>query len=79
MANNLRQLNLRVDEEETALTIYPGTPSSGIIKTYQDHRIAMACALIGFKVPGIVIDDASCVSKTFPDFFKVFFSVFFSS
>ncbi len=79
MANNLRQLNLCVDEEETALTIYPGTPSSGIIKTYHDHRIAMACALIGLKVPGIVIDDASCVSKTFPDFFKVFFSVFSSS
>ncbi len=79
MANNLRQLNIHVDEEKTALTIYPGTPSSGIIRTYQDHRIAMACALIGLKVPGIVIDDASCASKTFPDFFKVFFSVVSSS
>ena len=75
MANNLRRLNVRVDEEAAALTIYPGTPSSGVIETYQDHRIAMACSLIGLKVSGIVIDDASCVSKTFPEFFKILFSV----
>ncbi len=74
MANNLRKLNIRVEEEVAALTIYPGTPSAGLIETYQDHRIAMACSLIGLKVPGIVIDDASCVNKTFPGFFKTLFS-----
>lgn len=71
MANNLRRLNIRVEEERAALTIYPGTPVSGVIETYHDHRIAMACSLIGLKVPGIVIDDASCVNKTFPEFFAV--------
>ena len=75
MANNLRKLNIRVDEEAAALTIYPGVPSSGMIETYQDHRIAMACSLIGLKIPGIVIDDAQCVNKTFPGFFKTLFSV----
>lgn len=72
MANNLRNLNIRVDETVDALTIYPGTPSSGVIKTYQDHRIAMACSLIGLKVSGIVIDDEKCVNKTFPEFFEKF-------
>lgn len=69
---NLRALGLRVDEEKTALIIYPGTPTAGIIKSYADHRIAMACALIGLKVPGVIIDDKSCVSKTFPNFFEMF-------
>ena len=72
MANNLRRLNIRVNEESAALTIYPGTPSSGIIETYRDHRIAMACSLIGLKVPEIVIDDSTCVNKTFPNFFERF-------
>lgn len=71
MANNLRKLNIHVDEEATALTIYPGVPSSGVIEAYQDHRIAMACSLIGLKVPGIVIDDTQCVNKTFPEFFEI--------
>lgn len=72
MADNLRRLGIGVDEKETELTIYPGVPSAGIVKSYQDHRIAMACSLIGLKVPGIVIDDAMCVNKTFPGFFEVF-------
>jgi 3-phosphoshikimate 1-carboxyvinyltransferase len=72
MVYNLRELGIRVDEEKTALTIYPGIPRAGIVNTYQDHRIAMACSLIGLKVPGIVIDDVGCVSKTFPDFFNMF-------
>lgn len=79
MATNLRQLGVRVEEEKTALTIYPGTPSAGVIKSYQDHRIAMACSLIGLKVPGIVIDDTRCVNKTFPGFFKAFLGMYVSS
>lgn len=43
----------------------------GRIKTYGDHRVAMAFSLIGLKVKGIVIDDADCVSKTFADFWDV--------
>lgn len=71
MATNLRRLNVRVEEEADGLTIYPGTPLSGVIDAYRDHRIAMACSLIGLKVPGIVIDDERCVDKTFPGFFAV--------
>jgi 3-phosphoshikimate 1-carboxyvinyltransferase len=43
----------------------------GLIKTWGDHRVAMAFSLIGLKVPGIVIDDADCVAKTFADFWDV--------
>jgi len=31
--------------------------------------MAMSLALIGLKVPGIVIDNPGCVAKTYPEFF----------
>lgn len=36
--------------------------------TYEDHRMATAGAIIGLRVPGIVIEDVSVVSKTMPEF-----------
>jgi 3-phosphoshikimate 1-carboxyvinyltransferase len=42
-----------------------------VVNTYNDHRMAMAFSLIGLRVPGIIIDNPGCVSKTFPNFFDV--------
>jgi len=48
------------------------TPSASLIgttwHTYEDHRMATAGAIIGLRVPGIVIEDVSVVSKTIPEF-----------
>jgi len=33
--------------------------------------MAMSFALMGLRVDGITIDNPSCVSKTFPNFFEV--------
>ncbi len=41
------------------------------IETYNDHRIAMSFFLAGLKVPGIKIRNPNCVTKSFPNFFKV--------
>lgn len=38
------------------------------INTYNDHRIAMSFALAKAKISGIVIENPSCVSKTYPNF-----------
>ena len=35
---------------------------------YGDHRLAMAFAVLGTRVPGIVVADAACVAKTYPTF-----------
>ena len=43
-------------------------PQGGVvIKTYQDHRMAMAFAPLAVKVP-IIIQDAEVVSKSYPTF-----------
>ncbi len=41
-----------------------------IIKTYDDHRIAMAFAIVSLKLPNIEIDNKDCVSKSFPMFWE---------
>ena len=41
------------------------------IETYADHRIAMAFALAGLRIGGIVILDPGCTAKTWPDYWDV--------
>ena len=51
------------------IQITPGKCLSGNTwHTYEDHRMATAGAIIGLRVPGIVIEDISVVSKTMPEF-----------
>jgi 3-phosphoshikimate 1-carboxyvinyltransferase len=68
----LARLGVRVEEHEDGLTIHPcETICPATIQTYNDHRMAMAFSLIGLRVPGVTIENPSCVSKTFPGFFNV--------
>ncbi len=68
----LARLGVQVEEHEDGMTIYPCslfTPS--IVQTYNDHRMAMAFSLIGLRVGGVAIENPSCVTKTFPNYFEV--------
>ena len=70
----LSKLGAEVEEGEDYIVIHPLTtlPTQRVeIHTYDDHRMAMAFALVGLRVPGVIIQDPSCVRKTFPEFFEV--------
>jgi 3-phosphoshikimate 1-carboxyvinyltransferase len=68
----LAKLGVRVETWSDGLTVYPTTQiQPAALDTYDDHRMAMSLALIGLKVPGIVINDPTCVNKTFPTYFDV--------
>jgi 3-phosphoshikimate 1-carboxyvinyltransferase len=68
----LARLGVGVDEHEDGMTIYPCEKfNPATIQTYNDHRMAMAFSLIGLRIPGVTIDNPSCVSKTFPNYFNV--------
>ena len=69
LAAELRRVGAGVDEFADGLTITPRPLNGAEIETYNDHRMAMSMALIGLKVPGIVIKDPGCVAKTYPGFF----------
>lgn len=68
----LTRLGVQVDEHEDGMTIYPcQTFQPATIQTYNDHRMAMAFSLIGLRFDGVTIQNPSCVSKTFPNYFEV--------
>lgn len=68
----LARLGVRVEEHQDGLSIYPCQSFiPALIKTYNDHRMAMSFALIGLRVPGVNIENPGCVSKTFPEYFSV--------
>jgi 3-phosphoshikimate 1-carboxyvinyltransferase len=67
----LKRLGVQVEEHEDGMTIYPcETFQPANIQTYNDHRMAMAFSLIGLRFDGVTIENPSCVSKTFPNFFE---------
>lgn len=72
LATELTRLGARVDARPDGLMVHPPArimPAE--IHTYDDHRMAMSFAVAGLAGDGIVIQDAGCVSKSFPDFFEV--------
>lgn len=69
LATELRKLGAAVTERPDGLRIEPGALRGGTIDTYDDHRMAMSLALVGLRVPGVVINDPGCTAKTYPRFF----------
>jgi 3-phosphoshikimate 1-carboxyvinyltransferase len=69
LAIELRKLGARVEELSDGLRITPGKLRAAEIETYHDHRMAMSLALVGLRVPGVVILDPKCTQKTYPAFF----------
>ena len=78
VVTELRRAGINVEERQDGLTIHPGRPHPTVVRTYDDHRMAMSFAILGCVVPGITIDQPGCVAKTFPDFFERLETVRFS-
>ncbi|MCX7123261.1 MAG: 3-phosphoshikimate 1-carboxyvinyltransferase [Gammaproteobacteria bacterium] len=75
MRQGLTVLGAKVTTTEDSITIYPSSLHAGVIDSHRDHRIAMSHALIGLKIPGVIIDGADCVKKTCPLFFELLASL----
>ncbi len=75
MTHELAKLGAQVEEGDEELTVYPLTtpPEQPVVlDTYGDHRMAMALAVAGARIPNVVIRDPACVAKTYPRFFDDF-------
>lgn len=73
----LNSLGGRISERPDGLVI-EGVESlkGGEVPSFNDHRIPMAVAVASTRARGeVVIKDAECVSKSYPDFFEVFRSL----
>lgn len=71
IVTELTRLGIRCEEEDAAITIYPGMPKPGVVQTYDDHRMAMAFSLIGLRADGVEIANPECCRKTFEEYFNV--------
>lgn len=67
----LQKMGVKVSEEKNRLTIAGSTLSSAVIDPRGDHRIAMAFSIPALLTEKTIINDAECVSKTFPEFWEI--------
>jgi 3-phosphoshikimate 1-carboxyvinyltransferase len=58
---------------EDALFVASGAGAAAVVarvRTFRDHRIAMAAAILALRRPGVLIEDPGCVAKSYPAFFR---------
>jgi 3-phosphoshikimate 1-carboxyvinyltransferase len=68
LVDEINSIGGRATETQDGLVVEPANLQGGLWKTYGDHRMATAGAIIGLKVPGIEIEDITVTSKTMPGF-----------
>ena len=78
LGRELGKIGVRTSIEADSMRIWPmdaSTAEEVKIDTYDDHRIAMAFAVLGLRRGGISIEDHGCVSKSYPSFWSDFDAV----
>lgn len=68
LATELSALGGDVTETEDGLRISPAPLHGGTFHTYDDHRLVMAGAVLGLRVPGVLVENPATVGKTYPGF-----------
>jgi 3-phosphoshikimate 1-carboxyvinyltransferase len=69
VSTELNRLGIATRTTPSSIRIIPDKVKSGVVRTYGDHRMAMAFAITGLVASGIRIGDPGCVTKTFPGYF----------
>lgn len=70
-ARELTKLGADVTERPDGLVVRGGRAlHGGVVDPANDHRVAMAFALLGLLSPGIAIADPQCVAKSYPTFWR---------
>ncbi|HEY4231555.1 MAG TPA: 3-phosphoshikimate 1-carboxyvinyltransferase [Thermoanaerobaculia bacterium] len=73
LAALLEAAGARAVAEEDALTVVGPVRTMrrfAVLPTANDHRMAMAAAILALARPGILIENPGCVSKSYPGFFR---------
>lgn len=71
IVNELNRAGVACRVEADNIIIHPGWIHKASLKTYEDHRVAMALTLLGLRTEGIVIEDPLCCKKTFENYYEV--------
>jgi 3-phosphoshikimate 1-carboxyvinyltransferase len=72
LASEINALGGEVTEIADGLEIRPRPlRAEGVFASHDDHRLVMAAAVLGLAVPGIQVENAATVGKTFPEFTRL--------
>ncbi|MBQ8427206.1 MAG: 3-phosphoshikimate 1-carboxyvinyltransferase [Clostridia bacterium] len=67
----LNSFGIKAESDGKNLTVYGGTHTAGVVDSFNDHRIAMAGAVMATATLGkSVINTAQAVNKSYPTFYK---------
>lgn len=69
LAAELGKLGGSVETGADWIAVAGGDLRPATIDPRDDHRLAMAFAVAGLRIPGVEIDDPDCVAKTWPGYF----------
>ncbi|QZA18724.1 3-phosphoshikimate 1-carboxyvinyltransferase [Mycobacterium malmoense] len=68
LSTEINRLGGNCAETPDGLVITATPLRPGIWRAYADHRMAMAGAIVGLRVPGVQVDDIGATTKTLPEF-----------
>jgi 3-phosphoshikimate 1-carboxyvinyltransferase len=68
LAREITRLGGRAEETRDGLVITPRPLRGDVVHTYADHRMATSAALLGLRVPGVLVENVGTTAKTLPDF-----------
>ncbi|MDE6584218.1 MAG: 3-phosphoshikimate 1-carboxyvinyltransferase, partial [Anaeroplasmataceae bacterium] len=74
MREELEKLGAKISESANEMMIEGvSLLHGGVVDSHNDHRVAMALAMATMKMDGLLtIQNAECVSKSYPNFWEVF-------
>jgi 3-phosphoshikimate 1-carboxyvinyltransferase len=68
LSAEINGLGGRCEETTDGLVITAGPLHAGMWHSYADHRMAMAGAVVGLRVPDVAVEDIATTAKTLPEF-----------
>jgi 3-phosphoshikimate 1-carboxyvinyltransferase len=68
LTETINALGGRATELEDGLAIEPAPLHGGVVDARGDHRLATFGAILGLRVPGVVVDGIGATAKTLPTF-----------
>jgi 3-phosphoshikimate 1-carboxyvinyltransferase len=71
LSTQINALGGDVRAKSNSLRITPTPLHGGDFETYEDHRMAMAAAVLGLRVPGVRVIDVATTRKTLPGFVRM--------
>jgi 3-phosphoshikimate 1-carboxyvinyltransferase len=75
LAAEINRLGGDARETDDGLEIRPKPLSGGVFRSYEDHRMATAGAVIGLAAPGVEVENIATTGKTLPEFPQMWMSM----